>query len=69
MNDDRITLKMARIGADLTQGDVADQLGININTYSKWEKDPGMISIRDAYKICKIVGAKFDKINFIADEV
>lgn len=66
---DRITLKMARVGADLTQAEVADKLGINNNTYAKWEKDPGMISIRDAVRICKIVRRSFNEILFITDEI
>jgi DNA-binding XRE family transcriptional regulator len=33
-------MKMARIGVGLSQAEIADKLGVNINTYGRWEKDP-----------------------------
>lgn len=64
---DKITLKMARVGANMTQVDMADALGIHPTTYLKWEKDPGDISIRDAVRICGIVKRDLDEISFVGD--
>lgn len=65
----KITLKMARIGANMTQADMADALGIHPTTYLKWEKDPGEISIKDAVRICNIVHRSIDDISFVEDAI
>ena len=68
MDDKRITLKMARVGANLTQAQMAEELGIHVVTYNKWEKNPEDISIKDAFRICHIVNRTIDDINFFASE-
>lgn len=64
MEDKKITLKMARVGANLTQAQMAEKLGIHATTYNKWERDPGDISINDAMRICRIVNRPIDEIFF-----
>lgn len=59
-----ITLKKARILADLTQADVAKSLEIHPITYSNWEKNPDEISIKNAKKIAKILGRSVDELFF-----
>lgn len=68
MEDKRLSLKMARIGVGLSQAEIADELGVNINTYGRWEKDPGVMSINDAVRVCRIVGREFDEIKFLPIE-
>lgn len=57
-----ITLKMARVGAGLTQAETAYKLGVHPQTYSKYEKNPEEMSIKDARKFCDICGVKMDDI-------
>lgn len=67
MPEDKITLKMARIGANLSQAEIAEQLGVHPVTYNRWEKNPGDISIKDAMRICRIVNRSIDDIFFTAE--
>ena len=44
-----ISMKMARVGADLTQQQVADKMGIHVQTYSKMESNSEIISFHCFY--------------------
>ncbi len=59
-----ITMKMARVGANMTQQEVADAMGMHVNTYARFEKDPESISIEDAKKFSKIVNVNCTDIFF-----
>ena len=62
-----ITMKMARVGANLTQQEVADIMGIHVQTYMKMEKNPEEVSIKDAKRFSKIVGVPWSDIFFDKD--
>lgn len=62
-----VTMKMARVGANLTQQETADKMGIHVQTYAKMEKNPDEISIKDATLFSKIVGIPITEIFFGAD--
>ena len=38
-----MTMKMARVGANLTQQQIADKMGIHVQTYLKMEKDSEIV--------------------------
>ena len=59
-----VTMKMARIGKNLTQQEVADILGIHVTTYAKMEKNPEEVSIKDAKRFADIVGIPATDIFF-----
>lgn len=59
-----ITMKMARVGAGLKQQEVADQMGIHVQTYSKMENDPESMTIKDAKLFARIVGVPWTEIFF-----
>lgn len=59
-----MTMKMARVGADLSQQQVADKMGIHVNTYSKMEKDSEGVTIREAKLFADIVGVPWTEIFF-----
>ncbi len=59
-----ISMKMARVGADLTQQQVADKMGIHVQTYSKLENDSEGMTIREAKLFSKIVGVAWTEIFF-----
>lgn len=65
----QMTLRAARVSANMTQDDMSKALGVNINTYSKWERNPETVTIKDAMRICKLVNRSFDEIIFIDNEV
>lgn len=59
-----ITMKMARVGAGLKQQEVADKMGIHVQTYSKMENDPESMTIKDAKLFAGIVGMHWTDIFF-----
>lgn len=62
-----ITMKMARIGAGMTQQDVADAMGIHVQTYARLEKNPEDISIGDSRLFASIVEIPWADISFVSD--
>lgn len=61
----QITMKQARVGADMTQADVAEKMGIHPTTYLRMEKHPEDLTIKQARVFSNIVGLKFDDIIFV----
>ena len=59
-----LTMKMARVGANLTQQEVADKMGIHVQTYAKIENDSESITIAEAKQFSKIVGVNWTDIFF-----
>ena len=59
-----MTMKMARVGAGLTQQQVADKMGIHAQTYSKMENDSEGVTIREAKLFSQIVGVPWAEIFF-----
>ena len=57
-------LKEAREKASLTMEEVANQLGITRQTYSKMESSPEIIEIGEARKLAGILNIKVDDIFF-----
>lgn len=58
------TVKQARQLAGLTQGQVAEQMGVNVDTYRKIEANPECATVERARRFCEIVGMSFDSIFF-----
>lgn len=58
----RITMKQARVGADMTQRQVADRLGVHVQTYQRMENNPEDISIKQGKDFADIVGMNFEDI-------
>ena len=59
------TLKQARQYRDLTMEEVASQLGISKDTYSKYENNPDTISVGLAIKFANdIVKMPFNQLIF-----
>ena len=64
----RISMKQARIGANLTQAQIAEKMNIHAQTYAKIEKHPGSATIDQALLFSKITGVSIDDI-FFADKL
>ena len=63
----RISVKMARVGAGLTQAQTAEKMGIHPHTYMKLENDPESMTIKDAKLFGEIVGIDWEQIFFSND--
>lgn len=59
-----ITMKMARVGANLTQQQVADKMGVHVQTYSKMENDSESVTIKEAKLFSSITGVSCSDIFF-----
>jgi len=66
-----IFLRTVRKGAGLTQGDVADRLGISAQAVSKWERGENLPDVAFFPDLSKILGVGIDEIlsaGRVADE-
>lgn len=61
------TVKQARLLAEKTQEDMADILGIHVQTYRKLEQNPTEITIGQAQMIAEITGVSVNQIFFGSD--
>lgn len=64
----RISMKQARVGANLTQAQIAKKMKIHPQTYAKIEKHPGTATIEQAFRFAEITGVSIDDI-FFADKL
>lgn len=60
----KITLKSARINANLTQKEVADKLGIDRSRVIKWENNPESLTVIDLRKLLALYNVEYDNIRF-----
>lgn len=59
-----LTVRQWRRAKDITQEQMAESLGIHVNTYQNWEESPEKISIEKAVKIAEIFGVTLDDVSF-----
>lgn len=63
----KISLRAARVNANLTLLEAAEKLGIGKDTLIKWEKEPWNISALYQQKISEVYSIPIDMINFFPD--
>ena len=61
---EKLTLKAARVNANLTQKQLGDLMNVHENTIASWENDPKKLSIENAEKLCHILKVPFRNIFF-----
>ena len=61
----RISLKAARVNADLSQKEVANILRVSNKTIHSWEKGDTFPSAGYINKLCKLYGVSYDNIIFL----
>lgn len=61
------TIKQARLFKDFSQKQMAERLGIHVQTYRKIESDPDRATVQQAKQISKIVGITYDQIFFASN--
>lgn len=59
-----ITMKQARVGIDATQQELADAMGVHVQTYARMEKHPEDMTIAQAKRFCEIVKRPLGDIYF-----
>lgn len=59
-----LTLKKARVIAEISQADVAKAIGVSRTTYIKLEKNPDMVTIAQARAISELFDIPYDEIFF-----
>lgn len=61
---DKYYLKELRIRKKKTQKEVAQDLGISVQTYCKWEKDITNVAIRKVEILAKYFGCEVVDLNY-----
>ena len=62
---DKISMKAARINAELTQEQAAKSVGVSIKTLQMWERYETSPNARYIDKICEVYGRPYDGIAFL----
>ena len=58
----KLSMKAARVLANMTQDDIADKMGISRQCVSHWENGKNNISASQLEQFCEIVGIKMNEI-------
>ena len=61
----KISLKAARVNADLSQKEAAEKLDISNATLCNWENGTSFPDAMQIIKICELYGLPYDAINFL----
>lgn len=59
---DRISFKAARVAKNLTQSQLAEEMGVSLRSVNLWEKGKADISRRTLLAFCYVTGFKVDEI-------
>ena len=59
-----ISMKAARVANDLTQGQLAEKLGVSTQTIKNYELKKHKVPYEMAIKIAETLGFELDDINF-----
>ena len=60
----KVTLKAARVNADLTLGAAAEKFGVSISTVKNWEAKKTFPNQPMIDKICEVYAVPYDMIKF-----
>ena len=61
---EKLTVKQHRLIREISQEEMADKIGIHVQTYRAWEEKPEKISIAKAKKIATAFGISINDIYF-----
>lgn len=64
----KATLKVLRVGANMTQTDVAKKLSISPATWSKWERGETYPNVKEIKKIEKLFNIGYSDIIFLIND-
>lgn len=63
-----MTVRAYRRAREISQEEMASKLGVHVNTYQNWEKEPEKITIANAVKIAEILNVSMNEIEFVSEE-
>ena len=66
---DKISMRAARINAELTQAQAAKCVGVSIKTLQMWERYETSPNAKYIDKICEAYGRSYDGIAFIPEQL
>lgn len=58
----KISIKAARVNANLTQVELAEKMDKSESTIKNWESGKNVINILDFKELCKVLGVQEDQI-------
>ena len=61
----RVTIKAARVNANLTQTDFAREIGVGVKTVQNWEAGISSPRADKMPIICKVLGCRIEDIIFL----
>ena len=61
----RVSIKAARVNANLTQDAFAKKIGVGVKTIQNWESGSSSPRADRMPEICKVLGCKIDDIIFL----
>lgn len=64
----KITLKAARVNANLTQKESANRLNVSNKTICNWESGVSFPPANMIPAICELYGIPFDSLNFLPND-
>lgn len=59
----KMTLRQMRMLRDITKREMAESLGVNINTYSNWEYCPAKVQVGKLLKVMEILGFRLEELK------
>lgn len=65
MENFKISLKAARVNANLTLEEACKKLEVSTDTLIKWEKEPWKMSVINSKKISQVYNIDINNINFL----
>lgn len=62
-----MSIRQIRRAKEISMQEMADFLGVHVNTYSEWEKNPQKMSVGIAFSVCDKLEVPFDAIIFLPE--
>ena len=63
-----MTIRQARVLAEKTQAEVAQELGVHVNTYAIWEKNPIDCKLKHLLRIAHILHVDINDLDILRRE-
>ena len=60
----QISLKAARVNCDMSQKEVAKELGVDVSTIINWEKGKTAPRVDQLQELCRIYDVPIDRVFF-----
>lgn len=60
----KISLRAARVNANLTIIEAKDKIGVDYTTLCRWEKNPNTVKAESQDKICEVYGIAKEQIDW-----